>query len=233
MVAKGEACVRLMETLSLTGVAMQMMQTSRPASGSDHQISHLLEMRDIQQHRQGSLHGDKVGIGTLIGMHMYLRLFEGRKMPEQRPTMPADLWREEVRRVYGPLADHALAINPSEPPHGEIWDKQKARLEQAMESYGYDVVDSFKTLLPEARDKIAAMGGPTRPDHLGYSVQDTYRRHSFWQGKPAEVYDAAVGGTVSAGCMTWQTRSPAVCRRERSTEFKDRICWTQGWMLSG
>jgi len=179
LVAKGEACVRLMETLSLTGVAMQMMQTSRPASGSDHQISHLLEMRDIQQHRQGSLHGDKVGIGTLIGMHMYLRLFEGRKMPEQRATMPADLWREEVRRVYGPLADHALVINPSEPPHGEIWDKQKARLEQAMESYGYDVVDSFKTLLPDARDKIAAMGGPTRPDHLGYSVQDTFDAIAF------------------------------------------------------
>jgi glycerol dehydrogenase-like iron-containing ADH family enzyme len=179
LAAKGEACVRLMETLSLTGVAMQMMQTSRPASGSDHQISHLLEMRDIQQHRQGSLHGDKVGIGTLIGMHMYLRLFEGRKMPEQRPTMPADLWREEVRRVYGPLADHALVINPSEPPQGEIWDRQKARLEQAMESYGYDVVDSFKTLLPEARDKIAAMGGPTRPDHLGYSVQDTFDAIAF------------------------------------------------------
>lgn len=179
MALKGNACVRLMETLSLTGVAMQMMQTSRPASGSDHQISHLLEMRDIQQHRQGSLHGDKVGIGTLIGMHMYLRLFEGRKMPEQRPTMPADLWREEVRRVYGPLADHALAINPSEPPHGDIWDRQKERLEQAMVSYGYDVVDSFKTLLPEARDKIAAMGGPTRPDHLGYSVQDTFDAIAF------------------------------------------------------
>ena len=176
---KGDACVRLMETLSLTGVAMQMMQTSRPASGSDHQISHLLEMRDIQQHRQGSLHGDKVGIGTLIGMHMYLKLFEGPKMPEQRPTMPADLWREEVRRVYGPLADHALAINPSEPPHGDVWDRQRERLEQAMESYGYDVVDSFKTLLPEARDKIAAMGGPTRPDHLGYSVQDTFDAIAF------------------------------------------------------
>lgn len=176
---KGEACVRLMETLSLTGVAMQMMQTSRPASGSDHQISHLLEMRDIQQHRQGSLHGDKVGIGTLIGMQMYLRLFEGRKMPEQRPTMPADQWREEVRRVYGSLAEQALAINPPEPPHGAAWDQQKERLEQAMESYGYDVVDSFKSLLPEARDKIAAIGGPTRPDQLGYSVQDTYDAIAF------------------------------------------------------
>ena len=48
-----------------------------------------------------------------------------------------------------------------------------------MESYGYDVVDSFKTLLPEARDKIAAMGGPTRPDHLGYSVQDTFDAIAF------------------------------------------------------
>jgi len=176
---KGEACCRLMETLSLTGVAMQMMGTSRPASGSDHQISHLLEMRDIQQHRQGSLHGDKVGIGTLIGMTMYLKMFEGRKMPQQRPTLPADRWEAEVRRVYGSLAEQALAINPPEPPQGAIWERQKQQIERAMEQFGYDYVDSFKTLLPAARDKILAMGGPARPDQLGYSVQDTYDAIAF------------------------------------------------------
>lgn len=178
-VARGQACVKLMETLSLTGIAMQMMGTSRPASGSDHHISHLLEMRDIQQHRQGSLHGDKVGIGTLIGMVLYMRLFGQGAMPAQKPAMSPVVWEKEVRRVYGPLADQALAMNTPYPPTGELWDFQKGQIEKSMEYFGYDYVKRFETLLPFARDRIEAMGGPVRPDQLGYTVQDTYDAIAF------------------------------------------------------
>jgi len=177
--ARGQACVKLMDTLSLTGIAMQMMGTSRPASGSDHHISHLLEMNDIRRHKKGSLHGDKVGIGTLIGMTMYLRLFERGELPKQRPHLAADLWEKEVRRVYGPLADQAIAKNTPYPPSGKEWERQRSQIEQAMELYGYKYVDRFKTLLPYARDKIIAMGGPVRPDQLGYSRQETYDAIAF------------------------------------------------------
>ena len=112
-------------------------------------------------------------------MTLYLRLFKGRQLPEQRPVLSAERWQAEVRRVYGPLADQALAINPAEPPQGELWESQKRQIGRAMEQFGYDIVDSFQTLLPEARDKILAMGGPVRPDQLGYSVQDTYDAIAF------------------------------------------------------
>ena len=171
---KGAACACLMETLSMTGIAMQMMGTSRPASGGEHHISHLLEMRDIQQHRLGSLHGDKVGIGTLICLEMYRRLFGGGSLPKQRATLPADRWESEIRRVYGPLSSQALAINESQPPQGEVWERQKEQLEKAMQQFGYAVVRSFEVLLPAARDKILAIGGPVRPDQLGYTRQDAY-----------------------------------------------------------
>ncbi len=171
---KETACSQLMEALSLTGLAMQMMGTSRPASGSDHHISHLLEMRDIQRHKKGSLHGDKVGIGTLIGMTLYMRLFEGRRLPVQKPPLPAAVWEKEVRRVYGPLAEQAIAKNDPQPPQGKVWETQKQSIEAAMASFGYDYVDRFSKLLPAARDHITAIGGPVRPDQLGYSIQDTY-----------------------------------------------------------
>ncbi|NLW10701.1 MAG: sn-glycerol-1-phosphate dehydrogenase [Clostridiaceae bacterium] len=179
LLARGQACVKLMDTLSLTGIAMQMMGTSRPASGSDHHISHLLEMNDIRRHKKGSLHGDKVGIGTLIGMKMYLRLFEQGELPQQRPHMAADLWEKEVRRVYGPLADQAIAKNTPYPPSGKEWEYQRKQIAKAMDLYGYKYIDRFKTLLPTARDKIIAMGGPVRPDQLGYSRQETYDAIAF------------------------------------------------------
>jgi len=176
---KAKACARLMETLALTGMGMQLMGSTRPASGGEHHISHLLEMRDIQMHRQGSLHGDKVGIGTLISMAMYLRLFQDGQMPRQKPTLAPVIWEKEVRRVYGSLAGHALAINPSQPPQGAEWEEQKRQLTWAMEHFGFASVERFKTLLPVARDKILAMGGPAYPDQLGYSVQDTYDAIAF------------------------------------------------------
>lgn len=167
------ACGKLMQVLSLTGIAMQMMGTSRPASGAEHHISHLLEMRDIQTGKLGSLHGDKVGIGTLISLYMYGRMFSAG-MPEQRRTMPADQWEREVRRVYGSLADEAILRNESAPPSGEIWESQKKQLEISMKNYGFEFVKKIPKLLPKYKAMIEAMGGPVRPDQLGYSVQDTY-----------------------------------------------------------
>jgi glycerol-1-phosphate dehydrogenase [NAD(P)+] len=168
------ACGKLMQVLSLTGIAMQMMGTTRPASGGEHQISHLLEMRDIQSHKKGSLHGDKVGIATLISLYIYKKLFEGDRFPEQRATLPADEWEREVRRVYGPLADKSIAINDSTPPTGEEWAKQKAVIEQAMTSYGFEFIHRYCSRIDDFRQMIERMGGPSRPDQLGYSVEQTY-----------------------------------------------------------
>ncbi len=162
----------LLDILALTGIAMQLMGTSRPASGGEHQVSHLLEMRDIQRHRAGSLHGDKVGIGTLIGMTLYLQLFGDGNLPAQRPTMTARVWEDEVRRVFGPLADSVLATNPHEPPTGADWEAQKRRISGYMEREGFATVQGFRALLPAAVRMIADIGGPVRPDQLGYSVQD-------------------------------------------------------------
>jgi glycerol-1-phosphate dehydrogenase [NAD(P)+] len=177
--ARGHACVKLIDTLSLTGIAMQMMGTSRPASGAEHHISHLLEMRDIQQHKKGSLHGDKVGIGTLISMQLYLRLFETGSLPPQKPHLKPEIWESEVRRVYGPLAVQAIAKNTPYPPQGSEWERQREQISRAMEHFGYSYIEKFRSLLPVARDKIIAMGGPVRPDQLGYSRQDTYDAIAF------------------------------------------------------
>ena len=59
----------LVEGLILTGLAMQAYQSSRPASGSEHQFSHLWEMHE-KTHGAVS-HGFKVGIGSLASAALY------------------------------------------------------------------------------------------------------------------------------------------------------------------
>jgi len=185
--ADPDACGKLMQVLSLTGIAMQMMGTTRPASGAEHQISHLLEMKDVRTGKTGSLHGDKVGIGTLISLYMYYRLFGqvtpsqslatssvSLTMPEQRPIMPAEKWKSEIRRVYGSIADEAILRNESEPPQGKKWEDQKRVLQQSMNTYGFDFVKTIPQLLPRYKAMIEAMGGPVYPHQLGYTVSETY-----------------------------------------------------------
>lgn len=171
--ANPEACGKLMEVLSLTGIAMQMMGTSRPASGAEHHISHLLEMRDIQQNKAGSLHGDKVGIGTLISLYMYEQLF-GKCMPKQEAIMDSETWHNEIRRVYGNLAEAAIKKNDSQPPQGNVWEQQRKQLEKSMEAYGYAFLETVPYLITTYKEMIENMGGPVYPHQLGYSVSDTY-----------------------------------------------------------
>ena len=56
--------------LLLSGLAMQMMGNSRPASGAEHHVSHMIEMLEMSD----ALHGEKVGVGTLLAIAEYKRL---------------------------------------------------------------------------------------------------------------------------------------------------------------
>ena len=67
----------LMYGLLLSGLAMQMIGNSRPASGAEHHISHIIEMEPIGLDvHSDALHGEKVGVGTLLTISEYQRLCE-------------------------------------------------------------------------------------------------------------------------------------------------------------
>lgn len=65
-----QASEQLMYGLLLSGLAMQMIGDSRPASGAEHHMSHLWEMEVINPHT-GAYHGEKVGVGLLYAAKAY------------------------------------------------------------------------------------------------------------------------------------------------------------------
>ena len=76
-ILKGEesSFENLMYGLLLSGLAMQMMGNSRPASGAEHHISHIIEMEPVGLNvHSDALHGEKVGVGTLLAIAEYQRL---------------------------------------------------------------------------------------------------------------------------------------------------------------
>ncbi len=61
----------LFHALILTGVSMNMAETSAPASGAEHLISHSLDMQDAIDGKTGDLHGRQVGLGTVMMAALY------------------------------------------------------------------------------------------------------------------------------------------------------------------
>lgn len=75
---------KLMYGLLLSGLAMQMMGNSRPASGAEHHISHIIEMSpEGLGIYSDALHGEKVGVGTIIAVKEYYRLAEKKDIEWQ------------------------------------------------------------------------------------------------------------------------------------------------------
>lgn len=96
---EAEAYEKLIYGLLLSGIAMQMLGNSRPASGAEHHISHCIEMEpDGLGIHSDALHGEKVGVGTLMAAREYHRL----------AGLPAEVWGdypgldpERVNAVFG------------------------------------------------------------------------------------------------------------------------------------
>jgi len=66
-----DAVSSLVEGLMLGGFAMQWSRTSRPASGAEHQFSHLWDMEHHTHNGKTPAHGFKVGIATLYLSALY------------------------------------------------------------------------------------------------------------------------------------------------------------------
>lgn len=75
-----EALGDLMEALTMTGVAMALINISRPASGTEHLFSHFWEMDSIARGENPHHHGLQVGVATPVVARIYEMLAD--ELPE-------------------------------------------------------------------------------------------------------------------------------------------------------
>lgn len=101
-----EAFADVTYALVMSGIAMQMMGNSRPASGAEHHISHMTEMGATSLDVQFSaLHGEKTGVGTLVASEEYKRLaaLENISFKDYAPMAA-----EEIEKYYGAALKDAI-----------------------------------------------------------------------------------------------------------------------------
>lgn len=64
----------LFQALLYSGLSMTLAGTSFPASGGEHMVSHVLDMKAMADGRPHDYHGRQVGLGTILAAALYERL---------------------------------------------------------------------------------------------------------------------------------------------------------------
>ncbi len=101
---------KIFEALLKTGLGMSFTRNSRPASGSEHIISHLIECVELRDNIVPNFHGDDIGVCTLMMLKYYNWLAEQDEIDTQNENVD---W-EEVYKFYGEMADEVRILNEPE-----------------------------------------------------------------------------------------------------------------------
>ena len=93
-----------------SGLTMQLLNHSRAASGAEHLMAHLVEMQPPRFENAEGIHGECVGVGTVLCAAEYRRM--ARKTPKARPFEPlSGGW---IRDKFGYLAEGIIEENKND-----------------------------------------------------------------------------------------------------------------------
>ena len=170
------AVARLFECLVASGLAMQVTRSSRPASGAEHQLSHLWEMQGHTFHGEEPSHGFKVGVGTALVAGLYERVMQrawdelgNEEIEALCRSWPARAALEEdVRALHQDAGLRERALEESAAKYvtasqlrdrlerlGAGWPALRSRLAEQLLSAA------------EIRRRLRAAGCPSEPEEIG------------------------------------------------------------------
>jgi len=180
-----ETIKTLMEALVIVGIAMAYVDNSRPASGSEHHLSHYFEITGIVKGRDYLNHGLDVVYLTVETQTMREKIIALSKMPEETYKFDREKWIENIKNSYGVVADGVIALQDKMNYYGrglenvyrEKWDKiieilkdtpSVAELNEILNAagldfeyynkfYGRDVIDDADMFAKDLKDRYTVL----------------------------------------------------------------------------
>ena len=99
----------LMEALVGVGIMMSLAGSSRPASGSEHHLSHFFEITGIVTDKPYFAHGIDVAYSTVVTAQIREELLQ-KDFPNTLYRPAQDALAAKIRSIYGPVADGCMAL---------------------------------------------------------------------------------------------------------------------------
>ena len=182
------AIEQLIEGLMLGGFAMQWSKSSRPASGAEHQFSHLWNMEHHLNQGQTVSHGFQVGIGMLAVTAFYEQVlntsFEDLDVEACCDRWPADEEIEARAREMFKGTDFP-DIGVQETRAKSVTRRQLAAQLQQLKDYWPQICRRLSDqLLPykEVKQRLQLVGAPIEPEEIGISrrrLRDSFVRAQY------------------------------------------------------
>jgi glycerol-1-phosphate dehydrogenase [NAD(P)+] len=170
-----EAVRQLTEGLMLGGFAMQSAKSSRPASGAEHQFSHLWDMQHHVHEGRTPLHGFKVGIGTLAVAGLYEYLL-ARNLEDLDVASCCARWPDEAACEQAVLAlfdqDDLTAVALQETRSKWVDAVRLGRELETLRRVWPELKGCLRQQLIPSRDlkaMLRAAGAPVEPEEIGIS----------------------------------------------------------------
>ncbi len=189
------AVCKLAEGLVMSGLAMNYAGISRPASGMEHYISHIIDMRALEFGTPCDLHGIQCGVGALITIQAYEKLLaytpDEAKALDYVQNFSLEGWFEHLRRQLGHGADAVIAGELKEKKYDKV--KHAARLHTILESF--EQIKEIVRTLPSAADLrtfFESIGHPVSGKEFGLTENEL--REAFLMAK--DIRDKYVLGRL-------------------------------------
>lgn len=166
-----KAVEAVFEGLILCGAAMKFAGVSRPASGTEHYLSHIWDMRSAEFGTPAEFHGIQCAIGTLIAVKLYEKIKiitpERKKAFEYVENFDLYSWSETLREFLGKGAESMIALEEKERKYDK--ESHKKRFEIIAEKWD-DIQSVIKEELPstdELQSLYTKVGLPKTMAEIG------------------------------------------------------------------
>lgn len=168
-----KAVAAVFEGLVMAGIAVNYAGLSRPASGVEHYISHIWDMRSHEFGTPEDLHGIQCAVGTIIAVKLYERL--KNITPDKEKALKAaaafdwEAYCRDLRDFLGRSAESMIAQEAKEQKYN--LEKHAARLEIILENWDA-ILKIMEEELPDAAELEAAMKAIEIPTTMAEIEQD-------------------------------------------------------------
>ncbi|MBR3978079.1 MAG: sn-glycerol-1-phosphate dehydrogenase [Oscillospiraceae bacterium] len=176
LLQRDEKAVRaVFEGLVIGGVAMNYAGVSRPASGVEHYISHILDMRSVEFGAPEDFHGIQCAIGTLVAIRLYEKLKTISPSKEKALAYAENFswedWQEELRCFLGKGAESMIALEEKEQKYSK--ENHRIRLDIILNNLD-GILQIMDEELPAAKDLeklLDTIEAPKSLEEIGISSQ--------------------------------------------------------------
>lgn len=110
LVRRDEESIKvLMEALIVVGIAMSFAGSSRPASGSEHHLSHFFEITGIVHNEEYFPHGIDVAYSTIVTASLRDELL-AKDWPSAQYRPTREEYENILKDIYGSVAEGCIAL---------------------------------------------------------------------------------------------------------------------------